>query len=30
MVLIFLGSPEDSRELCDQLGGEMIAAPLAR
>jgi len=29
MVLIFMGSPSDSRELCDQLGGEMIAAPMA-
>lgn len=28
MVLIFLGSPSDSRTLCEQLGGEMIASPL--
>ena len=27
MVLIFLGSPEDSLFLCEPLGGEMIAAP---
>jgi voltage-gated potassium channel len=26
VVLIFLGSPKDSRALCDQLGGEMIGA----
>jgi voltage-gated potassium channel len=29
MVLIFMGSPQDSRRLCEQLGGEMIATPLA-
>lgn len=28
-VLVFLGSPGDSRLLCDQLGGEMIATPVA-
>ena len=28
MVLIFLGSPKDSRALCDQLGAEMIGGPL--
>lgn len=27
MVLIFLGSPEDSRVLCEQLGGVMISQP---
>ena len=27
MVLIFLGSPGDSRALCEQLGGEMISMP---
>ena len=27
MVLVFLGSPDESRQLCDQLGGEMIASP---
>jgi voltage-gated potassium channel len=26
-VLIFLGTPEDSRALCDHLGGEMISPP---
>lgn len=26
-VLIFLGSPEDSRALCDMLDGEMVAVP---
>jgi len=29
MVLIFLGSPQDSRRLCEALGGEMIATPAA-
>jgi voltage-gated potassium channel len=29
MVLIFMGSPVDSRSLCDQLGGEMLATPAA-
>jgi voltage-gated potassium channel len=29
MVLIFLGSPEEARILCDQLHGEMIAGPVA-
>lgn len=28
-VLIFLGSPTDARELCDQLKGEMVALPTA-
>jgi voltage-gated potassium channel len=27
MVLIFLGSPDDARALCQQLGGEMISMP---
>lgn len=27
MVLIFLGSPQDSRALCEQLGGVMISMP---
>ena len=27
MVLIFLGSPDESRRLCEQLGGDMIASP---
>jgi voltage-gated potassium channel len=27
MVLIFLGSPTDSRALCEQLGGVMISVP---
>lgn len=29
MVLIFLGSPADSKALCEQLGGEMISMPTA-
>ncbi len=29
LVLIFIGSPHESRELVDMLGGEMIAAPSA-
>lgn len=29
MVLIFMGRPEDARQLCEQVGGEMIAAPTA-
>ena len=29
VTLIFLGSPHDSRALCDQLGGVMISQPLA-
>lgn len=28
-VLIFMGSPHESRQLCEQLGGEMIALPAA-
>jgi voltage-gated potassium channel len=28
-VLIFMGAPQESRALCEQLGGEMIAAPVA-
>lgn len=28
-VLIFMGSPHESRELCERLGGEMIALPVA-
>jgi voltage-gated potassium channel len=28
-VLIFMGSPDESRRLCEQLGGEMIAVPTA-
>jgi len=29
MVLIFMGSPQDSRRLCERVGGEMISTPLA-
>jgi voltage-gated potassium channel len=29
MILIFMGSPQDSRRLCERLGGEMVATPLA-
>ena len=29
MTLIFLGSPDDSRRLCEQLRGEMISVPTA-
>ena len=29
MTLIFLGSPDDSRRLCEQLQGEMISVPTA-
>ena len=28
-VLIFLGSPEDMRGLCDQLGGVVVSKPAA-
>jgi len=28
-VLIFMGAPQESRALCEQLGGEMIATPAA-
>ena len=28
-VLIFLGSPDDARSLCEQLGGEMVSVPTA-